>query len=325
MLDYTSFYQQLKSTPLSVWLDQLPSQVDQAMQSKRWGDLPQWLDVYNQMPGVKPSTIDLNSNYVTIGEDKDCDPQTQKEIEELLRKLHPWRKGPFNLFGVEVETEWRSDMKWDRLKNHIAPLENRMILDIGCGNGYHCWRMAGLNPKLVVGVDPTMLYVIQFHIMQKYIQNSAITLLPLGIDDLPDNMPHFDTVFSMGLLYHRRAPFDHLLQLKSLLRENGELVLETLVIEGEKGEVLSPEGRYAKMPNVWFIPSVSTLESWLERMGFSDIRLIDVTQTASEEQRATDWMGFQSLKDFLDPNDPKKTIEGYPAPKRAIFIANHKK
>ncbi|MEY8213807.1 MAG: DUF1698 domain-containing protein, partial [Colwellia sp.] len=30
----------------------------------------------------------------------------------------------------------------------------------------------------------------------------------------------------------------------------------------------------------------------------------------------------QSLSDFLDPQDKNKTIEGYPAPQRAIFIAN---
>jgi tRNA (mo5U34)-methyltransferase len=32
-------------------------------------------------------------------------------------------------------------------------------------------------------------------------------------------------------------------------------------------------------------------------------------------------MDFHSLKDFLDPNDTSKTIEGYPAPKRGLFIA----
>ncbi len=325
MLDYSFLYKQLESTTMSAWLDQLPKQVDLAMKTKRWGDLPHWLDVYHQLPAIKPSVIDLNSNYITIGQSTDCDSQTQKDLEALLRELHPWRKGPFNIFGTEIETEWRSDMKWDRLKNHIAPLADRLVLDIGCGNGYHCWRMAAQNPKVVIGVDPTMLYVIQFFVMQKYIQNACAAIIPLGIDDLPQDMPYFDTIFSMGLLYHRRAPFDHLLQLKALLREGGELVLETLVIEGAAGEVLSPQGRYAKMPNVWFIPSVLTLESWLTRMGFVDVRLIHVTQTTAQEQRATDWMGFQSLTDFLDPKNPTKTIEGYPAPRRAIILANKAK
>jgi len=33
-------------------------------------------------------------------------------------------------------------------------------------------------------------------------------------------------------------------------------------------------------------------------------------------------MKFDSLSDFLLPSDETKTIEGYPSPKRAIFIAN---
>ena len=195
------------------------------------------------------------------------------------------------------------------------------MLDVGCGNGYHCWRMLGAGAKLALGIDPTPLYVYQFQALQRYINKSQVNVFPLGIDDMPDDLACFDTVFSMGLLYHRRAPLDHLLQLHSLLREGGELVLETLVIEGKKGEVLAPHGRYACMPNVWFIPTVSTLEHWLTRMGYANIRCIDVSKTTPKEQRATDWMGFHSLVDFLDPHNPNLTLEGYPAPQRAIILA----
>ena len=93
------------------------------------------------------------------------------------------------------------------------------------------------------------------------------------------------------------------------------------MIDGKKGEVLVPERRYSKMNNVWFLPSCLTLESWLKRSGLKNIRLIDINQTSTEEQRRTEWMVFESLADFLDPKDNNKTIEGYPAPKRAIFLA----
>jgi tRNA (mo5U34)-methyltransferase len=32
-------------------------------------------------------------------------------------------------------------------------------------------------------------------------------------------------------------------------------------------------------------------------------------------------MRFESLADFIDPNNGSKTIEGHPAPLRAIFTA----
>ena len=99
-------------------------------------------------------------------------------------------------------------------------------------------------------------------------------------------------------------------------------MLETMIVDGDVNTVMLPEGRYTKMRNVWFIPSVTTLVAWLKRAGYKNIRLADVNQTSTEEQRATNWMRFESLSDFLDPDDQSKTIEGYPAPKRAVIIAN---
>ena len=322
MIDYTSHYNSIETTALAPWLKILPDQVTASFESARWGDLPKWLDLLKQLPNIEPSSYDLTSDAVRVGVPDDCDGATREHLEKVLRDYHPWRKGPFDVFGINIDTEWRSDLKWDRFKHAIDSLQDRLVLDVGCGNGYHCWRMKGEGAKLVVGIDPTMLYPLQFQVMQKYIQDPSVSVLPIGIDDMPENLSAFDTVFSMGLLYHRRAPFDHLLQLQSFLRDGGQLVLETLVIEGGPGEVLSPDGRYAKMPNVWFIPSCPTLEAWLKRVGFKNVRLVDVTQTTSEEQRVTDWMGFHSLENFLNPNDANLTVEGYPAPRRAVFIAN---
>ena len=131
----------------------------------------------------------------------------------------------------------------------------------------------------------------------------------------------FDIAVSMGVLYHRTSPIDHLQMLRESLRRGGQLVLETLIIESNDPVVLVPEGRYAKMRNVWFIPSLSMLTLWLQRTGFRDIKVIDVTPTTSEEQRRTQWMTFESLEDFLNPNDSAQTAEGYPAPIRASVTA----
>ena len=195
------------------------------------------------------------------------------------------------------------------------------VLDVGCGSGYHCWRMLGDGAAEVIGIDPTPLFVMQFSALQKYMQQDNIWVLPVGIQDVPKKLQAFDSVFSMGILYHRRSPMDHLQDLKDALRPGGQLVLETLVIEGERGDTLVPEERYARMGNVWFLPSCDTLIAWLAKMGFVDVELIDVTVTSTEEQRSTDWMRFHSLSDFLDPNDHSKSIEGHPAPRRAIITA----
>lgn len=321
MLDFKNLYSLTLALRLQRWVDQIPQQISQSLDKKRHGDLEKWQAVLDQLPAVKSSSYDLNADTVRIGTAEDLAGFDQADFKELLMKFHPWRKGPFEFFGVPIDTEWRSDWKWDRIKDHIQPLKGRTILDVGCGSGYHCWRMRGAGAELVIGIDPTLVFNMQYQAMAKYLPDEPVFVLPLGIDDVPKDLRAFDTVFSMGVLYHRRSPIDHLYELRDCLVKGGELVLETLVIEGEQGEVLLPEDRYAQMRNVWFIPSVATLELWLRRAGYRDIRLVDINTTSIDEQHATDWMHFQSLVDFLDPEDHSKTIEGYPAPRRATIVA----
>ena len=322
MSDYQILYDTLLDAKADAWVELLPAQLAQALDDSKHGDLLRWQSVIQQLPELNPSQRLLDADAVQIGSSEDLDLEQQAQFEQCLRALHPWRKGPYQLFGTHIDTEWRSHWKWDRLKNHLAPLEHRLILDVGCGNGYHCWRLLGAGAKMVVGIDPTLLNVMQFQLIKKLHGTAPVYVLPLGIESVPSNLHVFDTVFSMGVLYHRRSPIDHLLELKGCLQQGGELVLETLVIDGGLGDVLVPEHRYAKMRNVWFLPSCDTLMSWMKRCGFKNVRLVDVTTTSIEEQRSTEWMQFHSLQDFLHPENPQLTCEGLPAPKRAIFIAN---
>jgi tRNA (mo5U34)-methyltransferase len=323
MIDIDKVTEQLNRYPqLQPWSEQLVRQLEDRFARYLHGDLQRWQDAVDALPDIKPSCVDLNRDAILIGTARDVDDATRQHMISQLRLIHPWRKGPFDLFGIYIDTEWRSDWKWRRLQRHVAPLKDRLILDVGSGNGYYCWRMAGEGAQFVIGIDPTQAYVMQFQALQKYIQSDRIQLLPLAMEDVTPDLQAFDTVFSMGVLYHRRSPIDHLLELKGCLRPGGELVLETLVIEGDARAVMMPQRRYAQMRNVWFIPSCAALKLWLKRCGYENIRCVDVTKTTIEEQRATPWMHYQSLSDFLDPDNDNLTKEGLPAPVRAIMIAN---
>lgn len=297
---------------------------DQWYNSRNNGDLPRWRQAHASLPDLVPGAIDLQT-CVRIGSANDCSDAERDQLEAALRQLMPWRKGPYELFGVHIDTEWRSDWKWERLLPHLSPLAGRSILDVGSGNGYHCFRMAGAGARLAIGVDPQLAYAMQFQCIKRYVPEAPVYVLPATLDQVSHEIRAFDTVFSMGVLYHRRSPIDHLLQLQGCLRPGGELVLETLVVEGPEGYALTPRKRYGRMPNVWYIPSCDTTLRWLERCGFRNCRLVDVSDTTVAEQRSTDWMRFESLVDCLDPENPSLTVEGYPGPKRAIFIAeNHR-
>lgn len=320
MISFSSFYQQIADSNLQHWLETLPSILGQWQREHKHGNLPKWEKVLNKLHYPVPDQVDFIDS-VTVGSGAQLSAGEKEKLENLLRLFMPWRKGPFHIHGIHIDTEWRSDWKWDRVKQHISPLKNRTVLDVGCGSGYHMWRMLGAGAKRIVGIDPSPLFLCQFEAVKRLAgTHHPVHLLPLGIEELPP-LDAFDTVFSMGVLYHRRSPIDHLLQLRDQLRTGGELVLETLVIDGDENAVLVPQDRYGKMNNVWFIPSVAALMLWLKKCDFTDIRCVDTDVTALAEQRRTDWMPNESLVEYLDPTDITKTIEGYPAPKRATIIA----
>jgi len=330
VINFSNFIHSISEGALSSWAKILPDEIKQTMSVKRWGDMPKWDIVINNLPQVSSTKIDLK-NGVLIGHHNDCNTTERDFLKNKLMGLHPWRKGPFFLHGLNINTEWRSDWKWDRVVPHISSLEDRLVLDVGCGNGYHCLRMLGEGASRVIGIDPSVKFVYQFYAIKHFInQNSRHTnenyqipvdVLPVSVESLPDELRSFDTVFSMGVIYHRRSSIEHLAKLRSLIRPGGQLVLETLIIDGGPGDELKPKGRYAKMANVWSVPSTKTMLAWMEKSKFKNCRLVDISRTSPEEQRASDWMKFESLVDFLDPTNPKLTIEGHPAPIRAIFVA----
>jgi len=283
------------------------------------GDQSRWEAAIERLPAPAPTMPVADGPAVRIG--SEADTGTRAAIREALLALAPWRKGPFRVHGVDVDAEWRSDVKWDRLAPHVADLHDRRVLDVGCGNGYYALRMLDAGARWVLGADPTRLFGLQYRAIRNFTPPLPFWLLPTPLEDLPEPPAGLDTVFSMGVLYHRRSPFGHLARLRRWLRPGGELVLETLVVEGGAETVLVPPGRYARMRNVWFLPSVAALTVWLERAGFHRVRCVDVSATSTAEQRSTEWMPFQSLRDALDPADPRRTVEGHAAPLRAILIA----
>ncbi len=323
---YNALLKALQATPGRRWLEILPEQITTALSAKTHGHAPQWQAALQSLPqNIPASSFDLNAPIVSIGQASDCDSPTRNSIIDTYRAFMPWRKGPYEIFGELIDTEWRSDLKWDRLSNEIRPLIGKLVLDVGCGNGYHCWRMLGNGAARVVGIDPTILFVYQFLANKHFLPDQPVDVLPLSLEQLPINLQTFDTAFSMGVLYHRPSPIDHLLQLRGCLKPGGELVLETLVIDGDEGYSLVPEGRYAGMKNIWFIPSIKTLTLWMRRCGFEQIRCINITATTPREQRTTDWIKGKSLIQSIDPDNPELTIEGLPSPRRAILIAIRQK
>lgn len=319
LFNFEPFFEFLLKQGASEWCGTLRNQVAAATSPGQHGNLADWIKSWEHLPALPASGFITNEGCIEIGQDTSS--VEQPIVREHLMKFHPWRKGPFRLFDIFIDCEWRSDWKWDRVRDAVE-LRNRSVLDVGSGNGYFGWRMLEAEASIVAGLDPFLLYVMQHEAIKRYAGPDLPNfVLPLGDNCITPRLRAFDVVFSMGVLYHRTSPIDHLQALHNALQPGGQLVLETLIIDHDREGVLMPQGRYAKMRNVWFLPGLSMLQLWLRRIGFRDIKIVDVTATTTDEQRSTEWMTFESLADFLDPHDHSKTVEGYPAPTRAIVTA----
>ncbi|OHE12448.1 MAG: tRNA 5-methoxyuridine(34)/uridine 5-oxyacetic acid(34) synthase CmoB [Sulfurimonas sp. RIFOXYB2_FULL_37_5] len=242
------------------------------------------------------------------------DIKNSLHVEHVARMMMPWRKGPFKLFETYIDSEWRSNIKYNLLRKHFN-LKDKRVADIGCNNGYYLFRMQEDMPKSLVGFDPSPLYKTQFDFINHFVKSDIVYEL-LGVEHLEFYEEKFDTVFCLGVLYHRSDPVGMLKSLYKGLDHKGEVILDTFYIEGEDEMCLCPLSSYSKIPNIYFVPTIKALKNWCLRAGFNSFEILETSTTNSDEQRKTSWIEGQSLEDFLDKDDNTKTVEGYPAPAR---------
>jgi len=275
----------------------------------RWKNIAPLRCALDSLPLLK-STVVLGDT-VSLHSDEAID---LAELERVARLMMPWRKGPFDLFGLFIDTEWKSDQKYNFLRPHFN-LRGKKVADIGCNNGYYMFRFLEDSPAKVVGFDPSALFKSQFDLINHFVQSDIVYEL-LGVEHLPFYEEKFDVIFCLGVLYHRSDPVAMLKALSSGLEKEGELYLDTFIIEGDEPYALCPREGYSKISNVYFVPTLKALENWSIRAGFKSFEVLGTVVTTSDEQRKTSWIESQSLEDFLDPDDSSKTVEGYPAPVR---------
>jgi tRNA (mo5U34)-methyltransferase len=277
----------------------------------------------SDLPIINDSFADLHSETIAVKSLQAVSFEQRNKITNSLKAMIPWRKGPFNLFDITLDAEWRSDHKWQRIKDSLGDLSGQVILDVGCNNGYFLFKMAASKPKLALGIDPVPHVYFQYQLLQHYLKQDCVKFELFGINQIEFFEDVFDTIFHMGIIYHHRHPLQQLIDCKKALKLGGTLVLETIGIPGTDSIAIFPKDRYANMRNVWFVPTLSCLINWVKRANFDQVEIISDTLLTSEEQRKTDWCPppYQSLEDFIDPTDPTKTIEGLPAPRRFCIKA----
>jgi len=274
---------------------------------------------YNSVRHLHARFLDCSRDAVVIGSEPELSPAEKKKLYGVLRSFMPWRKGPWSIFGIDIDAERRSERKWNRVLPELPDLAGKVIADIGCNNGYYMFRMAHYRPALVLGFEPYLQHYYAFKTLNALAGVEALKIVPLGVEEISLFQDCFDVIFLMGILYHRSSPIDCLRNIKTALKPGGSLLIESQGIPGEEPVALFPAKTFAKVPGTYFVPSRSCLLNWVERAGFSQAKIFCFHPMSNLEQRPTDWMDFESYDDFIDPADPSRTVEGYPTPLR-LFV-----
>lgn len=323
----SSFYEKATATP--PYAEFLPSPHKSVVMEQRHLkaallDEPAFQNLRTLRTGlndIKASHIHLDKAVVELGVADDIPVSSQGTFEGFLQELMPWKKGPFNLCGTEIDAEWRSDVKWERLLPYVGSLQGKRIADIGCNNGYFMLRMAAEHPEFVIGFEPVVKHWYTFDFLNHLAQQPNLFFELLGVEhiDLFPNM--FDVMFCLGILYHHTDPVSLLRKMRTALAKGGTLIIDCQGIPGEEPVALTPQNRYAGATGIWFLPTESCLRHWLSRAGFQKVEVFYNEVLSPEEQRSSAWAPIKSLADFLDPVDSTRTVEGYPAPRRFYLLA----
>jgi len=314
------------------YLNKFPADIDRAAIAAALAEKQRWVNQQKKgflryrrpfeiLQQYRAQSTDCTSDRVKIGNQDEVSTAEQSLIREQLRSFMPWRKGPFSVFGIDVDAEWRSERKWRRLQAHLPELNGKIIADIGCNNGYYMFRMVPGRPEFVLGFEPSVQHYYCFKALNCMAGFDNLDINLLGVEHIGLFRKAFDVIFLMGVIYHRSSPIDVLKSIESALKPGGSLIIESQALPGEEPLALFPDKTYGKAPGVYFVPTGSCLQNWLQRAGFIDVKLFCSHPMSPDEQRRTDWMIFESYSDFLDPRDHRKTAEGFPAPWRVFLRA----
>jgi tRNA (mo5U34)-methyltransferase len=314
------------------YLDKLSATIDRAAIEAVLAERQRWVNQqkkgflryrrpFEGLQQYRAQFVDCSGDTISIGSNSEVSGKEQSLIREQLQAFMPWRKGPFSVFGIDIDAEWRSGRKWRRLEPYLPDLKGKIIADIGCNNGYYMFRMAPAQPEFVLGFEPSVQHYYSFKALNSMAGFDNLDINLLGVEHIGLFKESFDVIFLMGIIYHRSSPLDVLNSVQSALKPGGSLIIESQALPGDQPLALFPDKTYAKAPGVYFVPTGSCLQNWLQRAGFDNVELFCSHPMTPDEQRRTDWMIFESYSDFLDPMDRMKTAEGYPAPWRVFLRA----
>jgi len=108
------------------------------LKSLGWKNIQPYWEAIQALPIPQNTHIKLNDTVEMIP--NNFSKEEEQFIYDTAKLMHPWRKGPFQVSKTFIDSEWRSNLKYNLLRPHFD-LKDKIVGDIGCNNGYYLFRM----------------------------------------------------------------------------------------------------------------------------------------------------------------------------------------
>jgi len=159
--------------------------------------------------------------------------------------------------------------KWPRLKNILDSIniENKSIVDVGCGDGFYIIECLKEGAKYCLGIDLDPLRINRCNFVKKVYDLKNIDFKNLSLYDLEENK--FDIVMGLGLL-HRVPDLDACI--KKLSNLGDKVLVEFKSLDSTNNEKLFAGGKSKSnsLNGLWYVPTKSYVISKFFNLGFKN-------------------------------------------------------
>ncbi len=211
------------------------------------------------------------------------------KIKQILREMkNSFRKLYLRMFDPRRISEVpgaRVVFKHLKTQGFLDDLARKRILEIGPKHGMDSLLLANLNPEELVRIDLPEKKSLVSEFLPKVSCVCKLTYLEGNILYLTQEqyaqLGKFDLIWCLGVIYHNVEQIRLLKRLFDLCQVGGSVVIESATTKNKKLKKLNvveihwPEG-YRHALTVTHLPSRLAIKSWLEMVGFVEVKIGDI-------------------------------------------------
>ena len=202
----------------------------------------------------------------------------KKKILELSKGDGMWNHY-YNFNGVEsrpiMDAVGGNIKKWDRMKILLKKnYKNKIILDIGCSDGFFSNQIAKMGAKKVYGIDFNKSRIERAKFASKILNIKSTDFSVKNLYDIKITKKKYDLILALGILH--RVP-DIYKFIETCTKISHQVLIEFKTLDHEKPicEFVGNSKNTGMKSFFYFAPSINFVKKILEHFNFKKIEILE--------------------------------------------------